>query len=73
MNEKTKEFKQVGKSCLKDFTRGLSAESIAYYYSFFAPRMIIDIVRGCNVTYEIFDSYKRYSHIRKFPKPEKVN
>jgi len=35
MNEKTKEFKQVGKSCLKDFTGGLSAESIAYYYSFF--------------------------------------
>jgi len=35
MNEKTKEFKQVGKSCLKDFTGGLSAESIAHYYSFF--------------------------------------
>lgn len=34
-NEKTKEFKQVGKSCLRDFTGGLSSEAIAGYYSFF--------------------------------------
>lgn len=29
------EFKQVGKSCLKDFTNGLSAEAVARYISFF--------------------------------------
>lgn len=35
MNETTGEFKQVGKSCLADFTGGLSAEAIARYYSWF--------------------------------------
>lgn len=35
MNEETKEFKQVGKSCLKDFTNGMSAEGVAQYISLF--------------------------------------
>lgn len=35
MNEETGEFKQVGKSCLNDFTNGLSAEAIASYISLF--------------------------------------
>ena len=35
MNQVTGEFKQVGKSCLKDFTQGMSAATIAKYYSFF--------------------------------------
>lgn len=34
-NVKTGEYKQVGKSCLKDFTNGLDAESIADYISLF--------------------------------------
>ena len=34
-NEITKEFKQVGKSCLQDFTNGLSAENVAQYISWF--------------------------------------
>lgn len=34
-NIETGEFKQVGKSCLKDFTNGLSAEAVAQYISFF--------------------------------------
>lgn len=34
-NESTKEFKQVGKSCLQDFTNGLSAENVAQYISWF--------------------------------------
>ena len=34
-NEETGEFKQVGKSCLRDFTGGLSAEAAAFYESFF--------------------------------------
>lgn len=34
-NEITKEFKQVGKSCLKDFTCGMSAEGIVQYISLF--------------------------------------
>lgn len=32
---KNGEFKQVGKSCLKDFTNGLSAEAVAQYISWF--------------------------------------
>ena len=35
MNQVTGEFKQVGKSCLKDFTNGLDAAAISHYYSFF--------------------------------------
>lgn len=34
-NEITKEFKQVGKSCLNSFTNGLSAENVAQYISWF--------------------------------------
>lgn len=34
-NTETNEFKQVGKSCLNDFTRGLSAEAITQYISYF--------------------------------------
>lgn len=35
MNEETGEFKQVGKSCLKDFTGGMNAEGVAQYTSLF--------------------------------------
>ena len=35
MNEESGEFKQVGKSCLNDFTNGLSAEAVAQYISLF--------------------------------------
>lgn len=35
MNEETGEFKQVGKSCLKDFTSGMSAEGVAQYTALF--------------------------------------
>ena len=34
-NIETGEFKQVGKSCLKDFTHGMSAEGVAHFESFF--------------------------------------
>ena len=34
-NTNTGEFKQVGKTCLKDFTKGLSAEFVAQYLSYF--------------------------------------
>lgn len=35
MNDATGEFKQVGKSCLNDFTNGMSAEGVAHYISLF--------------------------------------
>lgn len=34
-NEETQEFKQVGKSCLAEFTNGLSAENIAFFCSIY--------------------------------------
>lgn len=34
-NTITGEFKQVGKTCLKDFTKGLSAEAVTAYVSWF--------------------------------------
>ena len=41
MNEETGEFKQVGKTCLKDFTKGMDANLIAQYMSFFE-----DLIQG---------------------------
>lgn len=35
MHEETGEFKQVGHSCLRDFTNGMSAEGVAQYTSWF--------------------------------------
>lgn len=34
-NDETKEFKQVGKACLQEFTNGLSAEDIAFFVSIY--------------------------------------
>lgn len=34
-NDDTQEFKQVGKSCLQEFTNGLSAENIAFFVSIY--------------------------------------
>lgn len=34
-NEETNEFKQVGKSCLQEFTNGLSAENVAFFCSMY--------------------------------------
>lgn len=53
LNEVTGEFKQVGKSCLADFTNGLSASAIAQYYSWFD-----EIIKGEEVTWG--GSYARY-------------
>lgn len=39
MNTKTGEFKQLGKSCVKDYTCGLSAEYIAQYIAMFDELM----------------------------------
>ena len=44
-NEVTQEFKQVGKSCLQDFTNGLSAESVTQYISWFD-----EVIQGEEVT-----------------------
>ena len=34
-NDDSQEFKQVGKSCLKEFTNGLSAENVAFFCSIY--------------------------------------
>lgn len=61
MNESTGEFKQVGKSCLADFTGGLSAEAIARYYSWFD-----ELVKGEAVDFS--GGYSRYFEASKlFP------
>lgn len=53
-NEVTKDFKQVGKSCLSDFTNGLSAENITQYISWFD-----EIIEGQEV--DSLNSKKYYS------------
>lgn len=58
LNERTGEFKQVGKSCLADFTGGLSAEAIARYYSWFD-----ELVKG--ETVDFGGGYSRYFETAK--------
>lgn len=53
-NEITQEFKQVGKSCLQDFTNGLSAENVAQYISWFD-----EVIEGEQV--DSLNSKKYYS------------
>ena len=53
-NEATKEFKQVGKSCLNEFTNGLSAEAVAQYISWFD-----EVIEGQEV--DSLNSHKYYS------------
>lgn len=58
-NEETGEFKQVGKSCLKDYTNGMSSEMVAAYISLY------DEV----ISYEAppigYEHKKRYAELRE--------
>lgn len=47
MNQVTGEFKQVGKSCLKDFTNGMDAAMVSKYYSFFDELIKGEQPDGC--------------------------
>lgn len=49
-NEETEEFKQVGHTCLQDFTSGMSAELVAQYIALFDVLIQGDApVPGCHV------------------------
>lgn len=58
MNEETGEFKQVGKSCLKDFTRGMSAEGVAQYTALFEE--LIEGEAPCG------GGFERYYPVKEF-------
>ena len=70
MNEETGEFKQVGKSCLADFTGGLSASNIASYYSYFEELIqgeSVDFGGGYSRYYDKAELVRFYAEtIRKF-------
>lgn len=62
-NEETGEFKQVGKSCLRDFTGGLSAEQAALYESFFKEveqASEFNGIGGSGKTYFYVDEFMNY-------------
>ena len=54
-NTETQEIKQVGKTCLKDFTNGLSAEHVANFESFF--KEIEDARDDYSFLHEYQDNY----------------
>lgn len=56
-NTETGEFKQVGRSCLKDFTNGLSAEMVAAYLSY------LDTLEKSSID---FSSSKPYYNVKKY-------
>lgn len=58
-NKQTGEFKQVGKSCLKDFTHGMSAEAVTQYMSLFDT-----LIEG--ETPEPGCSYQRYVNTKEY-------
>ncbi|MCC8157279.1 MAG: hypothetical protein LIO54_08390 [Oscillospiraceae bacterium] len=62
MNMETGEFKQVGKSCLKDFTHGMSAEAVAQYTAAFDSLIEAEApVEGCRIqSYIKTEEYLRY-------------
>ena len=56
-NENTGEFKQVGKSCLNEFTQGVDAEWIASYYSLFNDIATFEApVEGCGFGERYFNT-----------------
>lgn len=61
MNEKTGEFKQVGKSCLKDFTNGMSIEGVSAYMSFFNDLIQGEAPNSNGLGPHYYDT-KRYLH-----------
>lgn len=51
MNINTGEFKQVGKSCLRDFTHGMDAELVASWTALFDELIVGEApCEGCNIT-----------------------
>lgn len=73
-NENTKEFKQVGKSCLQDFTNGLSAENVASYISWFDEIIegeTVDVLNGKkyyaveDIILNAIETIKHYGFISK--------
>lgn len=58
MNVKTGEFKQLGKSCVTEYTHGLSAEYIANYISLFDELIVGHSVQGTG--------YERYLDVKEF-------
>lgn len=57
-NTKTEEFKQVGKSCLAEFTHGLSAEMVTSYIAMFDTLIEgEEVLARCHITpqYKMFD------------------
>lgn len=55
MNQVTGEFKQVGKSCLKDFTQGMDAAMVSKYYSFFDELIKGEAPDGCGYIEPYYD------------------
>lgn len=55
-NTVTGEFKQVGRSCLKDFTGGLDASAVAQYISFFD-----ELISGKGIDVDDFRCCRYYS------------
>lgn len=82
-NEETKEFKQVGHTCLQDFTSGMSAEMVAQYIALFDVLIQGDApVPGCHVEsyYELKDVLcyalelcKHFGYIKYDPEDERRN
>lgn len=56
MNQVTGEFKQVGKSCLKDFTNGMDATIVSKYYSFFDELIKGEEPNGCGYIEPYYDT-----------------
>lgn len=53
-NQKTQEWKQVGKTCLCEFTQGMDAEEVARYISLFHELIKGEAISGSGSNYECY-------------------
>lgn len=60
-NEDSREFKQVGKACLQEFTNGLSAENIAFFCSIYEK-----MEEGFGYSGSSFNRYIEVEHILRY-------
>lgn len=77
MNQVTGEFKQVGKSCLKDFTFGMDASTVSKYYSFFDELIKAEETFSCGYVEHYYDTKEflayAYECIKHFGYVKKLN
>lgn len=80
-NEKTNEFKQVGRACLQEYTNGLSAENVAFFCSIYEKieeafgytgTSSVSYINVKNILKYAFECYKHFGYQKSASSLEEV-